>query len=260
MPEKMNGYEEEIISSTNPLVFEIHKVQRRIVSFKRHVKDFYFEVLLSQFTCPKCKGKLSMTDQCTCFCEYGHSFDPTIMFQRSGCCQADIFRKRQRYACVRCNKITPSRFLFDERLFDKDYFREMMQISRARAKKRREKKILELLTNRSGDLVLLQEPKLELIPGLTEDLDAFVGRTQGSAKVLVDIDHDYAMDDYRVHILKAIEFGSRLFSGIPSIADDRRKDKVFRFVTLVFMQHEREVVLTQLENDLRIEGVELEAY
>ena len=117
-------------------------------------------------------------------------------------------------------------------LFDKEYFREMMRVSRTRAKKRREKKILELLTNRSGDLVLLQEPKLELIPGLTEDLDAFVGRTQGSAKALVDIDHGYAMDDYRVHILKTIEFGSRLFSGIPSIADDRRKDKVYRLPPL----------------------------
>jgi len=47
-----------------------------------------------------------------------------------------------------------------------------------------------------------------------------------------------------------------MFSGINCIASDPREDRIWRFVTLVFMQHEQEVELTQHDNDLLIEGIQ----
>ena len=38
------------------------------------------------------------------------------------------------------------------------------------------------------------------------------------------------------------------------------RDVALRFLTVVFMHHEREVELTQLDNDLLIEPIENEAY
>ena len=35
-----------------------------------------------------------------------------------------------------------------------------------------------------------------------------------------------------------------------------QQDKIWRFVTLIFMQHDREIELTQYDNDLLIEKME----
>jgi hypothetical protein len=47
-----------------------------------------------------------------------------------------------------------------------------------------------------------------------------------------------------------------MFSGINCITADPHEDRIRRFVTLIFMQHEREVELTQSDNDLLIEKME----
>ena len=47
--------------------------------------------------------------------------DLTATFQRSTCCQATLETRRQHYACSCCGQ-TSSRFLFDERAFDSQYF------------------------------------------------------------------------------------------------------------------------------------------
>ena len=52
-----------------------------------------------------------------------------------------------------------------------------------------------------------------------------------------------------------LENVSVLFSAIPSLCQDRRKDRAWRFVTLVFLEHEREVRLTQYGDDLLVEAL-----
>jgi len=76
--------------------------------------------------------------------------------------------------CSRCHQTVQSRFLFDERIFDAAYFREMMKESRARAKRKREEVKRLLAGSRSGPLLLMEEPCLDSIPGLQEALDAFI--------------------------------------------------------------------------------------
>jgi len=150
-------------------------------------------------------------------------------------------------------------FLFDERLFDKAYFREMVRRSRARAAKRREEMRRILAGYRSITLLFTQAPCLEEVPGLVEDLDAFVG-VAASGPDLLDLNSAFRMEDYRKHILHILGDDGFMFSDIGPLMDDTRKDRIWRFVTLIFMQNDREVVLTQFGNDLLVERRSGEAY
>ena len=241
----------------NPLIEEIHFVHAQIAQLKEKTKNFYFHVMLSQYNCPKCSGELTMTDQSQCSCSCGNIFDPTLTFQKSACCDAKLIRRTFHYACSRCKRTNPSRFLFDERLFDREYFSRMMKASRAKARKKKEEMIRFLAEARSGELPLLQEPCLESISGLVEDLNDLVGADAPIPDNSgFEIDTGFEMDDYRSHILSSLGYGSRMFSGINCISANPREDRIWRFVTLIFMQHDREVELTQYDNDLFIESVQ----
>jgi hypothetical protein len=151
-----------------------------------------------------------------------------------------------------------SKFLFDERLFDKAYFKQMMQEARTRQRKKREELRLLLSTSRSDTLMLTEDPVLESIQGLKEALDGFIG-----IKVdLYEISQNcgFNMDYYRDHILSVLGKGARLFSDIPHFTEDSKKDKIWRFVTLIFMQQDGDVSLTQYGPDILVERVGNEAY
>ena len=195
-----------------------------------------------------------MTDKSQCLCSCGNIFDPTLAFQKSTCCGAQLVRRTFHYACSRCKKTNPSRFIFDERIFDGEYFSRMMKASRAKKLKKKEEMIKLLIESQSGELPLLQQPCLESIPGLFQDLDCFVGADEGKTDDL-GFDSGFEMEDYRSHILTALGCGSRLFSSIDYVSQDPREDRVWRFVTLIFMQHEQEIDLTQYDNDLLIERI-----
>jgi hypothetical protein len=249
---KQNSARHEVQS--NPLLKELHHVHTQISHLKDKTKIFYFRVLLSRHPCPKCSGELTMTGENQCSCSCGEAFDPTLAFQKSACCGTQLIRKTFHYVCSRCKKANPSRFLFDERIFDKAYFCEMMKASRAKAKKKKEEMIKLLMEARSGELPLLQDPCLESIPDLITDLDHFVGADEDeSDDAALDTNSVFSMDDYRSHILSALDCGSRFFSKINNLGKDHREDKVYRFVTLIFMQNDQEVELTQYDNDLLIE-------
>ena len=195
-----------------------------------------------------------MTGVSQCSCKNGHILDPTLVFQKSSCCSARLVRKTFHYVCSCCNKTNPSRFLFDERVFDQAYFSQMMKKHREKIQKRKEKIIKQMQEARSDNLLLLDEPHIESLPGLLEDLDRLV--TQGNAEpkdTVFDLETTFAMTDYRKHILSSLSCGSRFFSGISCLGHDLREDRAFRFVTLIFMQHDCEVELTQHGDDLLIE-------
>ena len=86
-------------------------------------------------------------------------------------------------------------------------------------------------------------------------MDCFIGADEYD-DLGFEVDSGFEMDDYRSHILSALGYGSRMFSSINCILSDPREDRIWRFVTLIFMQHEREVELTQYDNDLLIESFE----
>jgi len=164
-----------LFQSDNPLISGIARVLSRVSDFKETARAYYFEVILSPYRCPDCNGMLQMTSQNQCSCSCGKTFDPTLIFQQSSCCSARLVRRTLHYACLRCHQTVPSRFFFDERLFDKGYFREMMQEARARERRKKEELKAILAGSRSDTLILLKEPCLDSIPGLTEALNGFIG-------------------------------------------------------------------------------------
>lgn len=245
----------------NPLVSAMNRILTRVDDFKKLAKDFYFCVILSVHLCPKCEGRIQMTGKSECTCECGNVFDPTLTFQISPCCGQNLNRKTLHYVCSGCRKAVPSMFLFDERLFDKAYFREMVKKSRSRAVKRKEEMRRILAESRSGALVFTDEPRLECIPGLIEGLDGFIGvQEPGPDGFFLDLNSDFKMEDYRKHILDILSTDCFMFSDIGPLIEDTRRDRIWRFVTLVFMQNEREVVLTQYGNDFLVERTSGEAY
>ncbi len=245
----------------NPLLKGIFQVQARVIQFKERVREFYFQVIMSQYACPKCGGDLVMTGQSECSCPCGNNFDPTSAFQRSSCCGVPLIRRTFHYACSCCQQIVPSRFLFDERLFDKAYFREMMSQSREQAKKKKEEIRLLLANSRSGALLLTEEPRLEAIPGLNEALADFIGSVSGNGcEYFSALNSDFSMENYRDHILSALGVGAKFFSLIAPLIEDHRRDKIWRFITLIFMAQDREVELTQSGADILVGRVANEAY
>jgi len=245
-------------SADNPLLQGIVTVEKRVFEFKEEARQFYYAVLLSVLPCPACGGRLSMTGPSQCQCECGTTVDPTIAFQRSPCCGALLQRRTLHYVCSTCGRIVPSRFLFDERLFDNEYFVEKMRESRERRREAREEMLRTLLLSRSDALCLTETPGLESIPGLEVDLDAFIGSMpEMPATDFVGKDA-YRMEAYRSAILEDLPPGCVIrFSAIPSLVPDRRLDRARRFITLIFMQQAGEVDLTQCgENDILVERYE----
>jgi hypothetical protein len=243
----------------NPLLQAIFKVQGRVVHLKEKVREFYFQVLLSQYECPECGGNLVMTGQSQCSCACRNIFDPTLAFQKCPFCGGPLVLKTFHYGCSRCQQIVPSRFLFDERVFDKAYFREMMQESRERAKTRREEIRRLLAGSRSDPLLLMETPCLDSIPGLDQALNEFIG-TKVEEFIAFETKSDFRMVDYRNHILTILEMGCRRFSAISPLIQNCRMDKAWRFVTLIFMEQDREIQLTQYGPDILVERVRDEAY
>ena len=242
-----------VFQSDNPLISGIGQVLSRVSGFKEMARDYYFEVILSPYRCPECGGRLQMTSLSECSCPCGKTFDPTLTFQQSSCCSAKLVRKTFHYACSRCHQTVPSRFLFDERLFDREYFREMMQEARTREKRKQEELKVFWAASKSDTLLLLEEPNLDAIPGLTDALNHFVG---------VQLDpcdssstSRFRMNDYRNHVLSILGSGASLLSDLPSLLKDRRTDKIWRFVTLIFMQQDGEVSLTQYGTDVLVERI-----
>lgn len=234
-------------SESNPLIPAIGQVQERVQIIKDDARRFYYQVILSQHRCPQCGGGLDMVGESFAHCnDCSHEFDPTSQFQHSNCCQARLIRKPQHYACSKCGKFVPSKFLFDERLFHANYFREAMAAHRERRQRQREKRIMQMAENRSDAFLPTEAPDLDQLPGLGRDLDELIG-------LYSDVPEDFhwntreefSLQGCRQHILEQLGWAKRLFSSFEPVHHDERQDRAWRFITLIFMEHEQEVTLTQ---------------
>lgn len=245
----------------NPLIHQINGILKYVDAYKSRVRDFYFQVLLSQHACPTCGDGLHMTGTSECLCRSGHIIDPTDAFQSSPCCQARLIRKTFHYACSRCHKTVPSRFLFNERVFDAEYFREMMREHRDHVKSRREEIRKLLAESRSGTLLLMEEPRLDALPDFLQDLDAFIlGNPFQLSSNAFEPKSDFNLSVYRTHILSLLDNRTLRFSDISPLTVDDRRDRARRFITLVFMDNDQEINLQQHGDDLLIRRCGNEAY
>ncbi len=245
----------------NPLLRQINGILEYLEDYRVRVKEFYFEVILSQYHCPECGGSLYMTGQSECSCACVHRFDPTLAFQESPCCMKPLTRKTFHYTCSSCHTIVPSRFIFDERLFDAEYFREMMRDSRRRAMVKKEEIRRLLAETRSGALTLTDKPDFNTIPELFEDLDRFIqSNPYQISDESFDLKSGFDMTPYRTQILSLLSQSPIRFSHVSPILGDNRRDRVRRFITLIFMDNDRDIYLQQHGDDLLIRRHYNEAY
>ena len=142
----------------NPLIAAIDRVHDRVTTIQTIARDFYVAVLRMRYRCPQCGQKMKVLSPTTWRCSCGVQLDPTIEFQSSPCCKARLTKKVYHYACTQCGAAVPSKFLFDERLFDADYFRERMKESRERKQQLRERMRKQLADSRSNELELEDYP------------------------------------------------------------------------------------------------------
>jgi len=244
--------------ASSPLLAGIRRAQERVGQFRERARRFYYAVMLFAHPCPRCKGQLALSRAGTARCKQcQRDVDLTVEFQRSPCCHAELRLRKAHYACSACDRTVPSRFLFDERIHDA-CFAERMRQSREGKRRRRAELTELLLASRSGSLVTGELPDVEAVPGLVESLNAFVG-APGPVDRIEFLDEDcFDHHAYWRTIREYVQSTSIMFSAIPALCSDVRKDRARRFVTLVHMWHESEVCLTQYGNDLLVEKYEVD--
>ena len=136
-----------------------------------------------------------------------------------------------------------------------------MAESRTRARQKKEEIRRLLMESRSGSLNLEMTPDLETIPGLLGDLDAFIQSalavTENGGLEGFETKNGFDLDRYRDHILSTLTWNPVLFTQLAPLEGvaDAREDRVGRFVALIFMDHGREVDLSQHGTDIMIQKV-----
>ncbi len=212
--------------------------------FVGHARDFYYKVALSSAACPRCEGGLHMTRESHCRCECcGTAFDPTVTFQRCPDCDGRVRLHVCRYHCVNCGADVRSRFVFDARVYDAEYFRERMAQSRQRRLERDVRANEVVIEPRSAGL----EPVyagLDQVPGLLEALDGLVLDPALAALVPLAAE-GFDLRRYEAHLQACLSDTETDFNDVPPLDDNQRRDRIRRFITIIFMAHAGAIELRQ---------------
>lgn len=177
-----------------------------------------------------------MIGESRCRCEAcGLGLDPTREFQRCGSCGGQPVLRISRYQCRDCGADLPSRFVFDGIVFDAEYFRQKMAEVRDRRKARRTEAARRAAETRSGriELPVFDWPS---VPGLRDALNDLVGCAQPQAWIRGRRAFD--LERYERHLQAHIGRIAVSFERIPVLADDRRLDRIWRFIAMIFLFHD----------------------
>jgi hypothetical protein len=181
-----------------------------------------------------------MNDNGRCQCHVcGVEFDPTIAFQTCPECERALIFKIHHYWCPHCQHPVRSTFCFDQRFFDAAYFRDMMRESRDRKRQEVEKLQSMLLDARSPPFWPENEPELGDPEQFAQALEGFLAVLPANrAADKSPVRPRYDTNAYRTHILQRVQGCTVEFEGISALVSDRQLDRIYRFITVVFMDHE----------------------
>jgi hypothetical protein len=218
--------------------------------FIEKAKNFFYSVMLFSYRCPKCNGSLLMMAEGRCKCtSCGIEFDPTVTFQRCSACGGIPVLRVRRYQCRNCGSDISSKFLFDGLVFEAEYFRQKVAESRQRKKEQRERVRQMLEESRSADLPL-GAVDLTTVPGL---LDALNGLTSGSDTAFAVESHDeFDLKRYEKHIEAHIQDFPVSLRDISPLSENLRKDLIWRFIAVIFMDHAGIVDIWQESQDIMV--------
>lgn len=131
-----------------------------------------------------------------------------------------------------------SLFCFGERLFNNEYFREMMRESRQRKEEEAEKLRHLLLEARSLPYWPQAVPVLDNPAQFDEDLEEFISPLPASQTKKTPVRPFFDLHAYRRHLLDRVQGCVVQFDGVSALVQDARLDRVYRFITAVFLDHE----------------------
>jgi hypothetical protein len=206
-----------------------------VKAFAARARALFYAVMLLGYACPQCAGHLSMTGESRCRCDdCGHFLDPTSTFQRCPGCGGRVVLRVCRYRCRRCGDDVPSRFVFDGRVFDAEYFRAKMAESRQGRTQRRQHAAQRTIENRS---TALQPEALDLnaVPGLVDALNGLVGDVEALA--WLPQTRGFELSRYQRHLQAHIGPEEQSFDDLPALEKNCRLDRIWRFITIIFMAH-----------------------
>jgi hypothetical protein len=217
------------------LAFDLTKA---VESFAEKAKKFFYNVMLLGHRCPRCNGRLVMVTEGRCRCSScGNQFDPTVAFQKCTVCGGTAILRVRRYRCSKCNSDISSKFLFDGLVFNAGYFRERMSESRRRNKELKERVSKMLAECRSANLPL-QGIDLSAIPGLTEALSSLTSGIIESFEI--ESKDEFNLKCYEEHIQAHIQDFPISLEEIPPVSEENaRKDRIWRFIAIIFLAHAR---------------------
>lgn len=229
-------------------------VTEAVDQLRSKARQLYYAVVLMAHRCPQCSGQLQMVGESRCRCAAcGGVFDPTTAYQQCQDCGGSLRLRVSRYRCTACGADVPSRFIFDGRVFDAEYFRQAMARSRQKKREQRERLSQAAAENRSRAFDL-PEADVDSVPGLAGALDCLVGGP-GSAVFLAEPTSGFDLHRYERHVQAHIRSIETAFDEIPSLAEDARKDRIWRFVAVVFLAHAGLVSICQEGQDIWVSKV-----
>ena len=218
----------DIVESSFALVSAVSR-------FATRARMFFYEVVLSDHVCPTCGGPLSMQGEGRSQCHACRRVvDPTLKFQVCSRCGGRPQLRTRRYECSACGAEIVSRFLFDGLVFDTEYFRRKMAEHRQRKLERRERVRQMLAENRSGVLTP-RAADLSASPGLADALNMLVGME--ATLPAYSPRSEFDLGRYQTHIQAHIGPFAISMDEIPPLGGSARNDRVWRFVTIIFLAH-----------------------
>ena len=236
MPKMKNN---EIVEARERMLQDAFLVEARVAGLMEKVRWLCYAVVLFQKECPGCGSQsLEMLRDSWCQCRAcGHECDPTLLFQTCPDCDSRLTKRIYHYWCPHCRSTVRSFYCFEAKVFDADYFCEMMRESRARKEARIEELRTLLAGTRSSPLI----PDCPMDVGFSElqgDLDRVVGIPFAGFTDTILKRPNFDMDLYRRHILGLVQGCVVNFDGISALVQDARLDRVFRFIAAVFMDQD----------------------
>jgi len=231
------------------IIEQAFAVVEAVAKLKVRVKLFYYAVVVSGHRCPRCNGGLEMLSESQARCTAcGYKIDPTVVFQRCACGGKPELVIR-RYRCRQCGSDIQSRFLFDGLAFDAEYFRQKVVESRQRKHAKREQ-IRKLLAESRSDVIQPPPADLESMPTLAEALNAL---TQGLEPSLsLQPSDGFNLKRYQSHIQAHLQPFPITLADIPPLSENLRKDRIWRFIAIIFLAHAGVVEIWQDGQDIMV--------
>jgi hypothetical protein len=201
--------------------------------WSERAKAFFYEAVLLNRCCPACQGPLGMVKEGLCRCRLcGGEFDPTPAFQQCEACGGPLTVAVRRYRCRQCGTDAASRFLFNGLVFDAEYFRQKMAEYRSRRQELRERVRQALAGSRSQDLALAGA-ELSDVPGLVEALNDLTAEMPLADLAVGTV--PWSLPRYMSHLQAHIGAIAIRFECLPPLTEDRRLDRIRRFIAIIFM-------------------------